>query len=195
MQLADDLTVGANDDGTERHEGVGGVERVQGEHDDCRNDTADATDDRGNGRGEAFQGTCARGDDGGEPAEGTDGRTGKHGPEKDDMTEDNDQLNRKEDSGKVDGEWLLASFTMEDDRKAVADFMWMMLTKEVASTFNLKQVTCTVDENLYWSEHIGAENDSTTHFGHIPIGTSAEVADCRDECSDADEDEDDFGMS
>ena len=87
----------------------------------------------------------------------------------------------------------------QDEAVAVADIARMFMGKDMATTFNLKQATCTIDGRLYWSEHIGAENAITARYGHIPFSmpTQVEPEDERNaHCSedDIDDDEEDFGF-
>ena len=58
-----------------------------------------------------------------------------------------------------------------DETQAVADFVDLLLSeKDKYLALQLKQATCKIDEATYYSEHIGAENEVTKKFRHIPIG-------------------------
>ena len=52
---------------------------------------------------------------------------------------------------------------------AILLFFQAVMGKDVAIGYNLKQVTCTVGEDLYWSDHNGVENDNTSRYGHIEM--------------------------
>ena len=56
------------------------------------------------------------------------------------------------------------------EEEHAAKFMALFMTDEIASAFNLRQATCTIDDNVYWAEHIGGSNESTTRFAHITLG-------------------------
>ena len=62
------------------------------------------------------------------------------------------------------------------------------MTDEIVSSFNLKQVTCTIDDETYWSEQILESNEATARFAHIDIGGT--IADKDDEGDDGSEEED-----
>ena len=49
--------------------------------------------------------------------------------------------------------------------------MALFMTDEIATSFNLKQVTTTVEDSTYWAEHICTANENTARFVNIKIGT------------------------
>ena len=69
-----------------------------------------------------------------------------------------------------------------------------MLSKEMTTTFNLKQATCTIDEKVFWAEHIGGDNESREYFGHIPFESSVAVADEDESSVQEEKEEEDFCM-
>ena len=150
-------------------EGTAGTARNRGCRDECEEDVAVA-------------GTAAEGADEGEDNNGNVGKAVGNGADEEDMFDDLDN-----------------SPDRQDEAVAVADIARMFMGKDMATTFNLKQATCTIDGRLYWSEHIGAENAITARYGHIPFSmpTQVEPEDERNaHCSedDIDDDEEDFGF-
>ena len=77
-------------------------------------------------------------------------------------------------------------------------FISLFLTKEEANGFNLKQAVCTVEEERYWAEHIGGNNESTERYGSINMtgGTNYDGALDTGDCNAVDMtgDVEDFGM-
>ena len=86
-------------------------------------------------------------------------------------------------------------------------FLALFMTDEIANSMTLKQVTCTIQDQEFWNEHIDESNETTARFAHIAIGgrrfgedsgeESEERPDNEDERHDPEsepEDEEDFGF-
>ena len=88
-------------------------------------------------------------------------------------------------------------------KHALKAFMNAVMNKETATEFNLRQATCTVDETMYWAEHIGGENEFTELYGHIDImeedddvdvDTTGAAIRTYDSSEDDEDDDENFGM-
>ena len=83
---------------------------------------------------------------------------------------------------------------METDGEFAKEFLDLLLTKDVATEYNLEQVICTIEESVFNSEHIGFDNENTRRFGHL-ILNDEELESAVPEHAEGDSDnEEDFGM-
>ena len=54
---------------------------------------------------------------------------------------------------------------MDSEEKVAEDFITLFLVeKDKHIGFSLKQATFTIEDAVYWAEHIGADNSSTEVF-------------------------------
>ena len=75
--------------------------------------------------------------------------------------------------------------------------LWdVLMSADVVTGHNLKQITCTIREERYWAEHIGGESYRKVQFGHIEMNKNATLMteDGDGEESEEEEDEEDFAM-
>ena len=84
----------------------------------------------------------------------------------------------------------------EEMRMATTALWDVLMAQDIANEHNLKQVTGTVSEQMYWAEHIGAANNSTKLFGHISLKGKAALLteEGMMDKSDEEEEEEDFAM-
>lgn len=111
----------------------------------------------------------------------------------DDMTEAGDEGDTLDATGR-EGDETQGGGTVPDEDTVGTEiaerFMALFLTEEIATSFNLRQATCTLTDPAYWAEQIVDSNEATARFEHIDIECTAV-----DSGNDSSDDSEDFGVA